>query len=135
MVDRGIGAAIALDLGRRGANVIINYSTSKSKAAADEVVSGINTLNKDARPVAVQTDISNAAGRKLLVDTAVAASPASKIDILVHNAGNGDDRYLTDLDEDFFDMQMGLNVKGRLISSSWVTKVETDHVPVQHLHS
>jgi hypothetical protein len=29
--QRGIGAAIALDLGRRGANVVINYSTDKSR--------------------------------------------------------------------------------------------------------
>ncbi|KAM0713401.1 hypothetical protein Q7P37_010363 [Cladosporium fusiforme] len=123
--SRGIGAAIALDLGRRGANVIINYSTDKSKAAAEEVVKGIKSLNTDAQPVAVQSNISDAAGRQRLVDAAVAASPVQKIDILVHNAGNGDDRYLTDLDEEFFDMQIGLNVK----APTFLTQAALPHIP------
>lgn len=94
--------------------MVVNYSTDKSKSAAEDVVNGIKALNKDAQPVAMQCNISDAAGRQRLVDAAVAASPVQKIDILVHNAGNGDDRYLTDLDEQFFDMQMGLNVKGEI---------------------
>jgi hypothetical protein len=110
--QRGIGAAIALDLGRRGANVVINYSTDKSKTAAEAVVLAIRESNPEASTVAVQTNISSSHGRQKLVDAAIAAGAGRNIDILVHNAGNGDDRYLEDLDEDFFDMQIGLNVKG-----------------------
>jgi 3-oxoacyl-[acyl-carrier protein] reductase len=92
--------------------VVINYSTDKSKAAAEAVILAIRASNPEANTVAVQTNISSSNGRQKLVDAAVAARAGRKIDILVHNADNGDDRYLEDLDEDFFDMQMGLNVKG-----------------------
>lgn len=63
--------------------------------------------------VAVKGSVSEECVRHQLVKAAVQLSPAKQIDMLVHNAGNGDDKYLVDLDEDFFDMQVGINLKGR----------------------
>ena len=35
-----------------------------------------------------------------------------EINILVHNAANGDDQYLPNITEDFYQMQNALNAKG-----------------------
>ncbi|KAK4889431.1 hypothetical protein LTR27_011775 [Elasticomyces elasticus] len=110
--SRGIGAGIALELGRRGANVVVNYTSAKSLAVAVKVVEQIRNGPAGASAVVVQGDVALASDRKRLVDAALELSPEKRIDMLVHNAGNGDDRYLVDLDEEFYDMQMSLNLKG-----------------------
>jgi 3-oxoacyl-[acyl-carrier protein] reductase len=47
-----------------------------------------------------------------MVKTASQLSATQEINILVHNAGNGDDRYLADVDEEFYEMQTSINMKG-----------------------
>src|SRR5699024_11297839 len=44
--SRGIGKAIALELARRGANIVVNYAGSEEKAA--ETVEAIETLGVQA---------------------------------------------------------------------------------------
>ncbi|KAK0653803.1 L-xylulose reductase [Lasiodiplodia hormozganensis] len=123
--DRGIGAGIALDLGRRGADVVVNYTSEKSGAAAESIVQAIESMKLGARALAVRADVAVAADRQRLVDAALTLSPSKHIDMLVHNAGNGDDRYLVDLDEDFFDMQMDLNLKAPV----FLTQIALPHMP------
>ena len=55
--SKGIGAAIAKDLGAEGAAVIVNYASSK--AGADKVVAAITGAGGQA--VAVQGDVSKSA--------------------------------------------------------------------------
>lgn len=52
--SRGLGKAIALDIGKAGQKVVINYVSDSSKASADEVVEEIKALGGDA--VAIQAD-------------------------------------------------------------------------------
>ena len=61
----------------------------------------------------MQASVVEKAGQQALVDAALNLSHHKNIDILVHNAGNGDDRYLQDITEDFYQMQMDINVKGK----------------------
>lgn len=79
--SRGIGAAIALELGRNGATVVINYNHSKEHA--DEVVKQITDMGSEA--VAFQADISAHEPTRQLVETTIARF--GQIDILVNNAG------------------------------------------------
>lgn len=72
---RGIGRAIALALGRAGAQVIVNYNTSADAAQAVAAEIGGE---------AVQADVSTAEGCAALV---AAAEARGSIDILVNNAG------------------------------------------------
>ena len=72
---RGIGRAIALDLGRRGARVVVNYKTSAEGAQAVAAEIG---------GVCVQADVSTTAGCEALV---AAAEALGSLDILVNNAG------------------------------------------------
>lgn len=108
---RGIGAGIAAELGRRGASVVVNYVTDKGRQAVDKLRAAIESGGGKA--VAVKGSVAEKSVREELVKAAVHLSPSKHIDLLIHNAGNGDDRYLVDLDEDFVDMQMDINLKGK----------------------
>jgi 3-oxoacyl-[acyl-carrier protein] reductase len=110
---RGIGAGIASELGRRGANVVVNYTTEKSKAAAEALVEKISTSTSKARAVAVQGNVTDSADQKKMVEAALQLSPDREINILVHNAGHGDDCYLPDITEEFYQTQTDINVKGK----------------------
>lgn len=52
--SRGLGKSIALDLGKHGQKVVINYVSDGSKEAADATVSEIKELGGDA--VAIKAD-------------------------------------------------------------------------------
>ena len=73
--SRGIGRAIALELGTAGAKVIVNYN--RNAQAAEEVAKAIDGL-------AVQGDVGTPEGCDRLMEAAVALGT---LDILVNNAG------------------------------------------------
>ena len=75
--SRGIGKAIALELGRAGATVIVNYNASRD--AAESVVAALQNGGH-----AVQADVSTTDGCICLIE---AAKTLGGIDILVNNAG------------------------------------------------
>jgi len=52
--SRGLGKAIALDIGKAGQKVVVNYVSDSSKESAEEVVKEIKAAGGDA--VAVQAD-------------------------------------------------------------------------------
>src|SRR5690606_11543071 len=79
--SRGIGRGVALELGRRGATVVVNYQ--KNADAADEVVAELTAAGGQA--MAVQADVSQEDGANSLIKAAIHAY--GKIDILVNNAG------------------------------------------------
>ncbi|GKZ67473.1 hypothetical protein AnigIFM50267_001863 [Aspergillus niger] len=109
--SRGIGAGIALELGRRGAAVIITYTSERSKAAAQSVVEAIVKASSGGQGVLVQANITSATDRQTLIDTAVQASPTGHIDMLVHNAADGEDSSLEDVTEELFERLMAVNLK------------------------
>lgn len=78
---RGIGRGIALELGRLGWFVVVNYAGNVT--AAEECVSLVREAGGDA--VAVKADISSPEDRERLVEEALRVS--GKIDLLVNNAG------------------------------------------------
>ena len=110
--SRGIGAGIALLLGQRGANVVVNYTSSKSEERASKVAKAISATGSKAKVKLVQADVTKDEGQQALIDAALSLSPSQHIDILVHNAGDGTDCYLKDVTEDFYYQQTDLNIKG-----------------------
>ena len=80
---------------------------------AEKLASKIASLGTGSKTACVQASVVEKAGQQALVDAAISLSPHKKIDIIVHNAGNGDDRYLQDITEEFYQMQMDINVKGK----------------------
>jgi 3-oxoacyl-[acyl-carrier protein] reductase len=83
--SRGIGRAIALELGRAGADVVVGYRSGGDEAAA--VASEIGGR-------AVQADVSDADSARALVEE------AGDIDILVNNAGLTRDGLLARMSDD-----------------------------------
>jgi 3-oxoacyl-[acyl-carrier protein] reductase len=104
--SRGIGRAIAIELARRGASVVINYNTSAEAAA--QVVEAIEA--EDGRAVAVQADVGDFDQAAELINTAV--DTFSRIDILVNNAGTTRDQLLMLMKEDDWDVVLRTNLKG-----------------------
>jgi 3-oxoacyl-[acyl-carrier protein] reductase len=85
--SRGIGRAIALELGRAGAEVVVGYRTGREEAEA--VASEIGGR-------AVEADVSDAGSAKALVEA------AGDLDVLVNNAGLTRDGLLVRMsDEDW----------------------------------
>lgn len=104
--SRGIGRAIALELARRGARVVVNYN--RSADAAEEVVDAIVAAGGEA--VAIQADVGDFEQAGELIQVAVDTFGA--IDILVNNAGTTRDQLLMLMKEDDWDVVMRVNLKG-----------------------
>lgn len=84
--SRGIGSAIAKELGREGATVVVNYNGSHKQAQA--VVEEITAMGGSA--IALQADVSKAEPAKTLIDEVL--EKFGRVDILVNNAGINRDR-------------------------------------------
>jgi 3-oxoacyl-[acyl-carrier protein] reductase len=109
--SKGIGAAIAQELAKDGASVIVNYASSAQ--GADAVVAKIKAAGGKAK--AVRADVSKPAEAKQLVDAAV--SEFGRIDVLVNNAAVYDFLPLNQITEEHFDRMFDLNVKGLLFAT------------------
>jgi len=83
--SRGIGRAIALELGRAGAEVVVGYRTGREEAEAVAAEIGGR---------AVEADVSDAESAKALVEG------AGHLDILVNNAGLTRDGLLARMSDD-----------------------------------
>ena len=103
---RGIGRAIALELAKRGAFVIVNYNGSKD--AAEQTVSAIKDAGGDA--VSVQCNVSDFTACQQMMDALV--KEYTHIDILVNNAGITRDDLLMRMKEESFDAVIDTNLKG-----------------------
>ncbi|HBI04011.1 MAG TPA: beta-ketoacyl-ACP reductase, partial [Paenibacillaceae bacterium] len=76
--SRGIGRAIALELARAGADVVVNYAGSEG--AAREVVQEIEGLNRKA--IMIRANVAQSEEVEQMVKEAI--STFGKIDILVN---------------------------------------------------
>jgi 3-oxoacyl-[acyl-carrier protein] reductase len=103
--SRGIGKAIAVELGKRGAKVIVNYS--KSAEGAKEAVEAIKAAGSEA--LAFQADVSEAKAATALIKAAT--ETYGRIDILVNNAGTTRDQLLMSMPEEDWDAVMTINLK------------------------
>lgn len=113
--SQGIGAAIAMAYGREGAKVAIVNKSNRERAR--QVVEAIAAEGGTARAFAA--DCSDLAE----IDRMVAAVAAAfgPVDILVNNAGLFEPLPIEEIDEDNWDRQLGLNLKGAFFLVKAVT--------------
>ncbi len=104
--SRGIGKAIAEDLGSRGASVVVNYHSSAE--GAEEVVAAIE--KSGGRAKAFQADVSDLKQAQDLVKFAV--EEFKGLHILVNNAGIIRDGFIMLMKEEDFDDVIRTNLKG-----------------------
>ncbi|HLR72976.1 MAG TPA: 3-oxoacyl-[acyl-carrier-protein] reductase [Pseudogracilibacillus sp.] len=114
--SRGIGKAIALELGRRGANVAINYAGNEVKA--QEVVEELQALGVQA--IKIQANVANESDVKEMMKEVV--NTFGSIDILVNNAGVTRDGLLMRMKEEEFDEVIDTNLKGAFLATKAVTR-------------
>lgn len=104
---RGIGAAMAIELGRCGAKVIVNYV--KSSGPANGVVEEIKNLGSDG--AAIQADVSQVPQIVRLFDEAVGLFGG--LDIVCSNSGVVSFGHLRDVTEEEFDRVFSTNTRGQ----------------------
>ncbi|NEK14944.1 SDR family NAD(P)-dependent oxidoreductase [Rhizobium leguminosarum] len=109
--SRGIGAAIALALADKGADVAITYERSADRAA--EVVQAIE--GKGRKALAIQADSADPAAVKRSVDEA--AQALGGLDILVNNAAIALYGAIADVSVEQIDALLDVNVRSPLLAS------------------
>ncbi len=105
--SRGIGAGIALELGSRGATVVVNYV--KTKSSADEIVQQIEKFGSKA--VAIQADVSKVSEITRLFEET--KKHFGKIDVVMSNSGTESFDKTEDITEERFDYVFGLNIRAQ----------------------
>jgi 3-oxoacyl-[acyl-carrier protein] reductase len=112
--QQGIGRAIAVALARDGADVGVNYLDDLS--AAERVVDEVRGLGR--RAIAVQADVSQAAGVHAMVRTLIDA--LGPPEVLVNNAGVFPRASFLDLEEREWDQVLNINLKGSFLCAQAV---------------
>lgn len=104
--SRGIGSAIARELGAQGATVLVNYSGSREQA--ESVVAQIEQNGGKAE--AICCDVSDFEACKETADYVL--KKYGRLDILVNNAGITKDGLIMKMSETDFDRVIEINLKG-----------------------
>lgn len=107
--SRGIGRAIALELAKRGAHVVVNYHShaDAAQAVVDEIIANGGRANH------IQADVSDEAQAQQLIKETTTAH--GKIDILVNNAGITRDNVIMMMKPEDFDAVINTNLR-----STWL---------------
>ena len=115
--SKGIGAGIAKGFAAEGANVVVNYASSKGDA--ERVITEIK--EKGGKAIAVQADLSKAADvRRLFAETRKAFG---KLDVLVNNAGIYEFATLAEITEEQFHRLFNTNVLGLILATQEAAKL------------
>lgn len=98
---------MALELARRGANVVVNYANSSE--AAEKVVEEIKALGRDA--IAVKANVANVS--ETIEMFAQAKKHFGKLHIVSSNSGVVSFGHLKDVTEEEFDRVFAINTRGQ----------------------
>jgi 3-oxoacyl-[acyl-carrier protein] reductase len=104
--SRGIGRGIALQLGREGWDVCVNYI--QQKESAEQVVAALQAMGR--RAIAVQADVADAAAVTSMVKTVETA--LGPISLLVNNAGIAGQTLFQDTTDEMWDRYLAVNLTG-----------------------
>jgi NAD(P)-dependent dehydrogenase (short-subunit alcohol dehydrogenase family) len=104
-----IGRSIALRLAREGADVAVNYSSSK--AQAEQVAAEISAMGR--RAITLRADVSKRPEVERLFGTVV--EEFGRIDILVNNAGTFFTAKFQELTDEQWDRIMNANLKSQFL--------------------
>jgi glucose 1-dehydrogenase len=103
--NSGIGKAIALELARQGASVVIDYVVHPEATEEEEK----QILAMGQRAIGVKADVSKVDDLQMLVDAAVKAF--GRVDIMVNNAGVETRTSVLDTTEAQYDRVLDINLK------------------------
>ena len=104
--SRGIGRAVALQLGREGYDVCVNYLCHRREA--EDVVRALLAQGQNA--VAVQADVAD--GRAVAAMVRTAEESLGPVTLLVNNAGVAGQAQFQDITDEMWDRYLAVNLGG-----------------------
>jgi NAD(P)-dependent dehydrogenase (short-subunit alcohol dehydrogenase family) len=112
---RRIGATVAIDLARRGADVALSYN--RSRAEADQTVNAIRALNR--RALAVRADLTKPEECRALVTRV--ATEMGRLDVLVNMASVYATKPYDDLTEADWDANLNIDARAAFLCTRAAT--------------
>jgi NAD(P)-dependent dehydrogenase (short-subunit alcohol dehydrogenase family) len=110
--SRGLGRDMALQLAKKGMDVVITYHTKKDEA--EKVVSEINQLKQ--RAFALHLDVGNIPSLDGFVSQFTTCLKTNwntdKFDFLINNGGHGSTTPIPEVTEEMFDRMVNVQFKG-----------------------
>ncbi len=106
--SRGIGRTIALELARRGADIVVHYLRKHSAAA--EVVAEAGRLGR--KSIAIKANLAEAGAIAAMFDEIEAAF--GRCDIFIGNAASGTPRDILEVNDKHWDWTMDVNARSIL---------------------
>jgi tetrahydroxynaphthalene reductase len=104
---RGIGKEMALELARRGANIVVNYANSAE--AAEALVKEIKALGRDA--IAIKANVANVDETVRMFEEA--KKEMGKLHIVSSNSGVVSFGHMKDVTPEEFDRVFNINTRGQ----------------------
>jgi len=114
--NSGIGRAATLAFANEGARLVV---TGRNQSTLDEVQGLLGTRGR-----AISSDIGDLAATQRLMDDI--AKQEGRIDVLFVNAGTGAFRPLDEVDEEFYDAIMQVNLKGPYFAVKYAAPLLSD---------
>ena len=114
--NSGIGLAIAVELARQGANIVIDFVSHPE--AADALEKEIIALGDQA--ISIKADVSQVADLQTLVDTAV--QKFGRLDIIVNNAGVETRTSVLETSEEQYEKVLAINLKSAFFGTQLAAK-------------
>lgn len=105
--SRGIGRAIALELGRRGAHVVLNHRRNSTRAMTEETAQELQRLGR--RALVIKADVADP--QDVAQMFAQIQNEFGKLDILVNNAASAVFRPLLQLEEKHWEHVWDVNLR------------------------
>ena len=120
---RGIGRGCAIELGKRGASVIVNYVSSEGPA--QEVVKIIEGFNNGAKAIAIRADVSKVSEITRLFEEGKKAF--GKINIVMSNSGTESWDVTEEITEEKYDHVFNLNTRAQFFVGQTAYKYIEDN--------
>jgi glucose 1-dehydrogenase len=114
--NSGIGLAVAVELARQGANIVIDFVSHPE--AADALEKQIIALGDQA--ISIKADVSKVADLQTLVDTAV--QKFGRLDIMVNNAGVETRTSVLETTEEQYEKVLAINLKSAFFGTQLAAK-------------
>jgi len=109
--NSGIGKAVALAMGKDGANVVVNYISKPE--AAQEVVKEINAMTTGCNAIAIKADVSKEDQVEAMFQTTI--EKFGTVDILVANAGLQRDAAFHEMTLEQWQLVIDVNLTGQFL--------------------
>lgn len=119
--SRGIGAGIAYQLAKRGADVVLTYTSPSSQSLISSLSEKIDLLPHKPSSFGVAADLTKVEAPLQIIKAMESWKPGKlEIDILVNNAGTEKVRKLGEITAEDFAAVYDLNVRGALLMTQAV---------------